>query len=68
MRGDDLAARIKKGVTKKFDDLVGAVAGNDVLWINAEVRGEGVAQVKCAAVGVQLDRTKMTLHRGDRFR
>ncbi len=65
---DDLVARPDKGVVEELDDFVGAAAEDEVVHPDAELFRQRPAQVKPAAVGIEVRRFQRLPHGGDGFR
>ncbi len=63
---DDFSARHDECVARKLDDLVGAVAEDQVLGAHAEFFGQPAFEVKGVAVGVEVEIVQDVLHRGER--
>ena len=64
---DHLVAGPQEGVAEKLDDLVGAVAEEDVFAPAAEFCRDGLAQVISAAVGIELGAVECAPHRRERL-
>ena len=63
--GDDLVnAGTGEGVEEQLDDLVGAVAEDDVLAREAELLRDGVPEMEAAAVGIEMGALQLLAHRG----
>ena len=52
--GDNDVAAFQESVREQLDDFVRTVAENDVIGGDVELSGNGVAQVKRAAVGIKM--------------
>ena len=53
-RGDDLIARIQKGLADKLDDLIRAASEDDIAPFKSELLRNGFAQIISAAVRVNV--------------
>ena len=62
-RADDLVAGVEKGFTDELDDFVRATAEDHVFPFQPELRGDALAQIVAAAVGVKVGALKHRAHR-----
>ncbi len=63
-RGHQLRPRPEKGVPDKFDDLVRAVAEDNIFRRKIQFLRERCAQIKTAAIGIKIRAREGLLHRG----
>jgi len=52
---DRLVARAQIGVGEELQELVGAGAADDVLWLQAIAAGDRLAESRGAAIGIALE-------------
>src|SRR5207253_1627545 len=62
---DDLVAPLERRERHERDQLVGAVADDELLGCDAEPPGEGLTQREGAAVGVEVHARRLVRDRGD---
>ncbi len=68
LRDDGIGVGVEEGVADEFEELIGAVAEEEVGGLDAEVAGEALLEVEGVAVGVEVDVGDGGVEGGDGFR